>query len=211
MITQYPWVSVKNHERKHIEIGAILTLTVAIVSFYSNPDFGGAVVAKKPYLPPPVVVLSIPATIQPPEVVVPLKPTMVTEGGEDDMDIDLDVILVGVNPGIILAPPPPQDPTVPFWAVEVKPEPIGGWGMVNKYVVYPPIAIEARQEGKVVLKALIGKDGIVKDVELIAGLPGTGLDEAAIAAVYQTPFSPAYQRDKPVLVWVNIPIDFRLR
>jgi len=155
---------------------------------------------------------SIPATVQPPMVTAPLRPTMPVESEDVDIDDPIDDIMVGVTTfDPLTAPPKPQDPTVPFWVVEVKPEPLGGWGMVNKYVVYPPIAIEARQEGRVVVEALIGKDGSVKDVKLLAGLPGTGLDEAAISAVYQTPFSPAYQRDKPVLVWVNIPIEFKLR
>jgi protein TonB len=62
-----------------------------------------------------------------------------------------------------------------------------------------------------VVEALIGSDGIVKEVIVIKGMPGTGLDEAAMAAVLNTPFSPAYQRDKPVQVRMAIPVDFRLR
>ncbi len=212
MITQYPWVSVKNQERKHIEIGAILTLTVAIFSFYSIPDFGNTVIMEKTFTPPPVEVVSIPATVQPPEVVAPQRPTMVVESEVEDLDDLIDDIMVGIIPPILLTPPvPPELPPIDFYAVEVKPFPIGGWGAINKNVIYPPIAIEARMEGRVVIKFVIGKDGSVKDAVVISGVPGTGLNEAALAAVFKTPFNPAYQRDKPVEVSMSIPIDFRLR
>ncbi len=212
MLAQYPWVSVKKQERKHIEIGAMVTLLGAIISFYSIPDFSDRVITEKPYVPPPVEVISIPATIQPPEVVEPLRPTMVVESETEDIDDFIDDINVGLTPPIILEPPAPPDiPPVDFWAVEEKPFPIGGWSVINKNVIYPPIAIEARQEGKVVIKVVIGKDGLVKDAYVLSGLPGTGLDEAALTAVLNTTFNPAYQRDKPVEVSMAIPVDFRLR
>ncbi|MBC8376120.1 MAG: energy transducer TonB [FCB group bacterium] len=212
MLTQYPWVSVKNQERKHIEIGAMVTLLVAIISFYSIPDFGDKVIMEKAYVPPPVEMINIPATLQPPEVAEPLRPGIIVESEIEDVDVAMEEIFVGLDQyKYFKEAPPHQDPTVPFEKVEVKPFPVGGWGAIGKYVVYPPIAIEARQEGKVIVKALIGKDGIIKEVKILEGLPGTGLDEAAMAAVLQTPFEPAYQRDKPVLVWVEIPIDFKLR
>ena len=212
MLTQYPWVSVKNQERKHIEIGAMVTLLAAIISFYSIPDFNDRVITEKPYVPPPVEVLSIPATIQPPEVVKPLRPTMVVESEIEDIDVAMDEIFIDLGTyEFLLDAPAPQDPTVPFHAIEVLPEPIGGLQAIINNAIYPPIAIEARQEGKVVVEALIGSDGIVKEVIVIKGMPGPGLDEAAMAAVLNTPFSPAYQRDKPVQVRMAIPVDFRLR
>ena len=212
MITQYPWISVKNQERKHIEIGAMVTLLAAIISFYSVPDFAARVIIEKPYVPPPVEVLSIPATIQPPEVLTPQRPTLPVESENEDIDDAMDDILVGIKIFDDIVPPPPQrDPTVPFYAIEVKPAPIGGLQAIINNAIYPPIAIEARQEGKVVVDALIGIDGIVKEVRVLKGMPGTGLDDAAMAAVLKTPFSPASQRDKPVQVRMAIPVDFRLR
>jgi len=212
MIAQYPWVSVKNQERKHIEIGAIVTLLAAIVSFYSIPNFGNKITVEKPYVPPPVEVLSIPATSQPPEVLTPLRPTLPVESENEDIDIEMEGIILGDTPFEYFDEPPPlYIPEIPFWQAEVKPEPIGGTQAIMRNVVYPPIAIEARQEGRVTVEALIGIDGIVKEVSIYSGLPGTGLDEAAMAAVLKTPFSPAYQRDKPVQVRMFIPIIFRLK
>ncbi len=212
MLTQYPWVSVKNQERKHIEIGVMLTLLVAIISFYSIPDFNDGVITEKPYVPPPVEVINIPATIQPPEVVKPLRPTMVVESETEDIDIAMEEIFVAMDEyDFLLEAPAPLDPIVPFWVAEVKPIPVGGWGVLNQNVVYPPIAIEARQEGKVIVEVLIGLDGIAKDPKFLVSLPGTGFDEAALAAILETRFEPAYQRDKPVLVRMAIPVDFKLR
>lgn len=213
MIAQYPWVSVKNQERKHIEIGFILTLTLAILSFYSIPDLGGTVTTEKLYEPPPVEVLSIPATLQPPEMAAPQRPTLPVESETDDFADAVEDIMIGekIIWDDLAPPPPPEIPSVPFWAVEIKPVPIGGWGVINQNVIYPPIAIEARQEGRVVLEVTIGKDGFIKEAVILSGLPGTGLDEAALAAVLKTRFSPAYQRDKPVEVTMSIPVYFRLR
>jgi len=213
MIAQYPWASIKNQERKHIEIGSILTLTVAIISFYSIPDLNKQAVTEKPYVPPPVEVVSIPATAQPPEVSQPLRPTLPVESESEDFADELETIVVGddIDWDLLDAPPPPEIPTVPFWAVEIEPAPIGGWGVINQNVIYPPIAIEARQEGRVIIEFTIGKDGVVRDAIVLKGLPGTGLNEAALAAVRGTPFSPAYQRDKPVEVTMSIPVEFRLR
>jgi len=212
MLTQYPWVSVKNQERKHIEIGAMVTLLAAIISFYSIPDFGNGVIIEKPYLPHEVEIINIPATVQPPEIAEPLRPTLPIESENEDIDVDVETIIFGDTEFAYLeAAPPIYIPTIPFWKAEVKPEPIGGNQAIMRNVVYPRIAIEARQEGRVTVEALIGIDGIVKEVTVLKGMPGTGLDEAAMAAVFKTPFSPAYQRDKPVQVKMSIPIIFRLK
>jgi len=212
MITQYPWASVKNQERKHIEIGAIVTLVVAILSFYTIPDFSTGVALEKPYEPPPVKLVSIPATYQPPEVSVPRRPTLPVPSETDDMDMDLPDIVIGDIPFDYLeAPPPIIIPEIPIWMAEIKPEPIGGTQAIMRNVIYPSIAIEARQEGRVTVEALIGINGVVEEVTILSGMPGTGLDEAAMTAVLKTPFSPAYQRDKPVPVRMAIPIIFKLK
>jgi protein TonB len=58
------------------------------------------------------------------------------------------------------------------------------------------------------VKALVGKDGLVKDAEILKSA-GPQLDEAALAAVRQWVFEPAMDRGRPVAVWVAIPVKFR--
>jgi TonB family protein len=74
--------------------------------------------------------------------------------------------------------------------------------------VYPPIAREAAVEGVVKLEILIGRDGRVRDARILVSVPL--LDRAAREAALQAVFKPAIQAHKPVEVWVQIPIRFRL-
>lgn len=72
--------------------------------------------------------------------------------------------------------------------------------------VYPEFARDAQIQGKVVLHVLVGKDGRVKNVKVIRGV--TGLNDAAVDAVKRWVFKPALSQNKPVAVWVEVPVDF---
>ena len=73
---------------------------------------------------------------------------------------------------------------------------------------YPPEAGRARIEGAVVLLAVIGTDGSVKDVRVESGLPI--LAQAAIDAVKQWQYKPYMIDGKPVEVDSRITINFTL-
>lgn len=73
---------------------------------------------------------------------------------------------------------------------------------------YPDIAKEAGVEGTVLVRVLVGEDGFVKDQIIIQSVPM--LDDAAAAAAQTAVFKPALQKDKPVAVWMVIPIEFKL-
>ena len=73
---------------------------------------------------------------------------------------------------------------------------------------YPEFARDAGITGKVVLHVLVGKDGRVKNVKVKQSV--TGLDQAAKDAVQKWVFKPALSNNKPVAVWVEVPMDFRL-
>lgn len=109
-------------------------------------------------------------------------------------------------------PPPPSEkgPRVRFIPYDEPPVPIGGYSAIKANIVYPEIAREAGVEGNVVVQAFVNKKGRVTDVVILRGLPGTGLNEAAMDAVTKTPFKPAKQRDVAVGVWISIPINFKL-
>ncbi len=71
---------------------------------------------------------------------------------------------------------------------------------------YPEFAREAQIQGKVTLHVLVGKDGRVKSVKVIKGV--TGLNDAAVDAIKKWVFKPALSNNKPVAVWVEVPMDF---
>jgi len=74
---------------------------------------------------------------------------------------------------------------------------------------YPDIAREAGVDGVVLVQALVGKDGKVKDVRVVKPIPM--LNDAAIAAIKQWVFKPALSNNKPVAVWVAVPVRFKLQ
>ena len=73
---------------------------------------------------------------------------------------------------------------------------------------YPEIAREAGVEGTVLVRVLVGDDGFVKDMKIIQSVPM--LDDAAVEAAWTAVFKPALQKDRPVAVWMVIPIEFNL-
>jgi protein TonB len=96
-------------------------------------------------------------------------------------------------------------PIVPYWVVEVKPQPVD----IPK-PSYPDLARQAGIEGQVVVKALVDVDGSISDVEILKSSGNTSLDQAALSAARNAKFTPAKQRDQAVRVWVSIPFKFSL-
>lgn len=117
--------------------------------------------------------------------------------------------------------PPPTKMYTPgpnrvYEYAEQMPEmPTGGGGSaivaaVQKNLVYPEAAKEAKVEGRVFVKFVIRADGVVRDVQVGKGL-GSGCDEAAVAAVRQLPiFKPGKQNGCPVAVAYTLPVTFKL-
>ncbi len=96
-------------------------------------------------------------------------------------------------------------PVVPFWKVEVKPQPIN-----IPVPTYPDMARTAGIEGQAVVEALVDVDGSVADARILKPSGNASLDQAAVEAAMRAKFSPAKQRDKAVRVWVSIPFRFTL-
>jgi protein TonB len=73
---------------------------------------------------------------------------------------------------------------------------------------YPPLALHARIQGNVVLKAEINKTGDVESLELISGHPM--LAPAAIAAVKQWKYRPYMLNGNAVAVETQVVVSFTL-
>ena len=74
---------------------------------------------------------------------------------------------------------------------------------------YSKAARKARQEGTVVLYAVVGAHGRVRELRIVRAL-GMGLDEKAAKAVRQWRFRPGTKDGQPVPVAACIEITFRL-
>jgi protein TonB len=92
-----------------------------------------------------------------------------------------------------------------FRVVEEEPRLVEG-----RPPVYPGLAREARIEGTTVVRALVGRDGKVKEVLVVRSAHDL-LDRAAVEATRDYVFTPAIQSGRPVAVWVSIPFRFTLR
>lgn len=77
---------------------------------------------------------------------------------------------------------------------------------------YPELARQAKVQGKVILQAVIFKDGSVGDIQVLQ-TPGEklGFDEASVSAVIQWRYKPALQSGKPVDVIFTIVVEFTLK
>src|SRR6266850_5009394 len=105
---------------------------------------------------------------------------------------------------IVVAPPGDELPKFGEYVyVEELPEAI-----TKAQPVYPDLAREAGVDGTVLVQALVGKDGKVKDTRIVKSI--AMLDGAAEAAVKQWVCKPALSNNKPVAVWVAVPVKFTL-
>lgn len=76
---------------------------------------------------------------------------------------------------------------------------------------YPPQAIAARQQGTVVLRLHISRDGRVERLELIESSGHASLDGAAATAVMRWRFDPARSAGLAVPATVRLPVRFALQ
>jgi len=157
--------------------------------------------------PPPQVAIAQP--VAPPSVAVPV-PVPDAEAPPEQIiasQEELAVSTPGVSEGEQLVVAPPEDDGLPRFGeyvyVEELPEVV-----TKTQPVYPDLARDAGVDGTVLVQALVGKDGKVKDAKVTKSIPM--LDAAALAAVKQWVFKPALSNNKPVAVWVAVPVRFTL-
>lgn len=75
--------------------------------------------------------------------------------------------------------------------------------------IYPPEALKAGLEGTVLIRARIGSNGMVEEVEIVeGGIPV--FNPAAVAAVREARFRPLLEAEVAEAVWVEIPMRFSI-
>jgi protein TonB len=117
----------------------------------------------------------------------------------------------GTAGGIVggLGPPPPPPP--PAAPVRVGGEIKEPKKMVNVDPVYPQIARAAKVQGIVIIEAIIGKDGSVKEAKVIRNGPLAALDQSALDAVKQWKYTPTLLSGTPVDVVMSVTVIFTLK
>ena len=154
--------------------------------------------------------LASPTTIPP----LNTQPEIIDQTPAQLGSIDTGVFLpptLGTIIGRVL-PPPPQQPHVNE-VEESKPITITSDVQAAKLIkkvqpVYPRLAIIARISGTVHLTGIIGKDGLIQQLQVIDGPPL--LVQAAVDAVRQWVYRPTLLSNKPVEVIAPISVNFTL-
>lgn len=198
------------------ELGLVTALLIFVVAFIVSKEFSVEVLVKE-FVQDEIQVEEIEQTIQQKAPPKPSRPsiTIATED-EEDLVEDEEIEWADEDDWDIAPPPPPpmaatDEEAVDFFAVEEKPEMIGGTTALYKAVKYPEMAQRAGVEGLAQILFVVGPDGTPKDF-VIAGErpPELGFGEAAIAALAKMKFKPGKQRDRFVAVRMQQVIRFEL-
>ena len=148
------------------------------------------------------------------ETIAPKRPTIPVPSEDEELDesVTMDYTDLDISEDSSELPLPPQDlddGQIVFVPHDEPPVPIGGFDAIQARLVYPDFARKAGVEGKVLVYAQIDVDGRVVRTRVMKTL--VGCDEAAVNAIQSVRWRPAMQRDRPVKVWVMVPVEFRLK
>lgn len=75
--------------------------------------------------------------------------------------------------------------------------------------VYPPVAMQAKVSGMVIIEARIGRDGAVEDARVLRSVPL--LDQSALDAVFQWRFTPTLLNGVPTPVIMTVTVNFTIQ
>jgi protein TonB len=103
------------------------------------------------------------------------------------------------------APPASQAAIAPL----VPPRPVAGME-TNRAPIYPAIARQRGEQGRVVLRVNVAADGTPVEVAVMDTSGHPTLDFAALSAVRQWHFVPATQAGQSVAAVADVPVQFRL-
>jgi protein TonB len=156
---------------------------------------------------------------QPPRI--PATVTMLREDVRSELPpewigIESDVTRDGPLPPLSVfdarrtAPPLPAPPEKKSSRPMRVSEPVQEARLVHRVLPeYPALPKMARQQGQVVLRAIIGRDGRIREIEMVSGSPLFA--QAAMDAVAKWRYQPTLLNGEPVEVDTLITVVFRLR
>ncbi|MBN1349738.1 energy transducer TonB [candidate division KSB1 bacterium] len=215
LIRTDPRFNLKLKYKKTVELGMIIALVFVIAAVMGFKRFEGQK-AEKVEIDIKIEVEEIPKTEQIKRPPPPARPAIPIESEDEDIpdDATIDPTTELDFDDLPPAPEPPEEEDESasvFVAFDEPPQPIGGFPAIQRNLKYPEIARKAGVEGKVLVHVKVDKTGKVVDTKILISLGNNGCDEAAIEAIKKVKWKPAYQRDKPVTVWVAIPVIFKLK
>lgn len=214
MVKKNPEVDLKLKYRRVIEVGLIIALLLCILLFQAFKRFEHNIIEQKS-VDLKIEVEEIPQTEQIKMPPPPARPAIPIESESDEIPEDESIEITDLDL-TELPPPPPPPPTdeeaaTIFVPYDDPPQPIGGFAAIQRNLKYPEIARKAGVEGRVMVHVQIDEKGNVVNTKILQSLGNNGCDEAAVEAIKSVKWKPAMQRDRPVKVWVAIPVVFKLK
>lgn len=108
-----------------------------------------------------------------------------------------------------LLPPAPALPAPPAPAKVELPSSDADY-LQNPKPSYPPMSKRLGEQGKVLIRALIGVDGIAQKAEIKQSSGFERLDQAALTTVLRWRYTPGKRAGVAEAMWFNVPINFVL-
>lgn len=213
--SRHPNLSLERLNRKTTELSFVLSLALTFVALLL---LRGGQLATVPVMPDLVMVQveEIPVTEQERRTPPPPRPQIAMPSDDPDLPEEETITISEIQFDEIPAPPAPPTDEVDassdtFVAFDTPPVPIGGWNSLYQNLDYPMEARRAGIEGRVLVSVQVDEKGEVMATRLLKGVDTeAGLDEAAMRAIEKLVFHPALQRDRPVKVWITVPVRFAL-
>ena len=155
--------------------------------------------------PPPKTpqpVLTPPPTPQPPAPATPEPPAVLAAPTA--------AVTAPVVPAAAPAPPPPAPLPPPAAPAKVELPSSKADYLHNPPPDYPRMSKRLGEQGKVVLKVLIGTDGAPQKVELVTSSGFERLDKSAMDAAMRWRYVPGKRGGVAEAMWYQVPIQFTL-
>lgn len=223
-LRDYPptrWERMQDSFTSHVSIAVAIAavahyLFLSLASFDAMPDFS---IRSGP--PMEQLQLQQEYEVPPPPENIP-RPAVPVLSTDLQLDPDLTIgsVLLRDNPVELQALPPPPTPAgvdmaeqPSFTPYEVRPE-LKNASEIQRLLErgYPMKYREAGIGGLVVLWVFIDEGGQVRNTRVVQGTGYPELDELAQQVLREAgQFSPAYNRDQRVRVWIQIPLTFQTR
>ena len=177
-------------------IGTVTPLIVSLIAPEAQP-------APTPKLPPPSKLKQQPAPVE--RIVAPTP-----------------IVSEAPAPSPISLPPPAPTPPPPVAQAAYAPEPappapapitpprFNADYLQNPAPPYPALARRMHEQGRVLVRVLVGTDGAPERIELKTSSGSIRLDQSALETIKSWKFVPARQGGDNVAAWVIVPITFTL-
>lgn len=159
------------------------------------------VVDPPPPPPPPPPVLEVQHHVNPPPVLTHVPPPPAPADPPP---------IVNQNPSTMGTPTTlePPGPVVDSAPTETEPTPLGY--SRRHAVAYPRKSVINNEQGTVILRVLIGSDGVPQRIEIEKSSGFLALDRAAREAVMKWRFTAGTKNGVPYTAWGRVPVEFQL-